>query len=116
VLLQQAGSTTVGVDALREVILTITASIPALTVINIQTGAGGGPATVAGDATIELPSTGAEFAAAGIVVVMQNGQSLIRGAGLGMGEAQWISSTQIAFSRKLTAGQDIRVISPLPAP
>lgn len=114
-LLQQA-STVVGTDALREVVLTINASIPANTVINIQTGAGGGPATVAGDSTILLPSTGAEFAAAGIIVVMQNGQSLIRGPGLGFGEAQWISSTQVAIARKLKAGEDIRVISPLPSP
>jgi hypothetical protein len=98
------------------VVLTINANLAANTTINIQTGAGGGPATVDGDATIELPATGAEFASAGIIVVLQNGQSLIRGAGLGFGEAQWISSTQIAIARKLKIGDDIRVISPLPAP
>jgi hypothetical protein len=115
-VLLQKESTSVGVDSLREVILTINANLPPLTVINIQTGAGGGPATVAGDPTIELPATGAEFAAAGIIVVLLNGQSLDRGPGLGLGTAQWVSSTQLAFSKKLKTGEQVRVVSPLPAP
>lgn len=94
--------------------MTINALLLAGTALNIQTGAGGGPATVAGDATIELPTTGAAFQAAGIIVVYQNGQSLTRGSGLGINEAQWVSTTQIAFDRNIRPGEQIRVVSPLP--
>jgi len=113
VLLQREG-TGLDIASLREVILTVNALVLAGTVVNIQTGAGGGPATVAGDATIELPVTGALFAAAGIVVVYRNGQSLTRGTGVGVNEAQWVSSTQLAFDRNLRPGDQIRVVSPLP--
>lgn len=99
---------------LREVLLTINAVVLVGTALNIQTGAGGGPATVTGDATTELPTTGAAFAAAGVVVVLRNGQSLSRGTGLGVEEAQWLSTTQLAFDRVLRPGDVIRVISPLP--
>jgi hypothetical protein len=115
-VLLQHESAVVGTDALREVVLTINSPMAPLTTLNIQTGAGGGPATVSGDATIELPTTGAEFVAAGIIVVLKNGQSLIRGPSVASGEARWVSMTELAFDKKLKPGDDVRVISPLPPP
>ena len=43
------------------VVLTMQVDVPAGTAIDIQSGAGGGPATVEGS-VVELPATGAEFA------------------------------------------------------
>lgn len=94
-----------------EVVLEFPDTVPIGTAINIQTGVyvGGGPATVVGD-TITLPQTGAAFAADGAIQVLLNGQNLERGSMLGSEEAQWVSTTQLAFSMKVKKGSSIKVV------
>lgn len=94
-----------------EVVLEFPDSVAPGTAIDIQAGTyiGGGPATVVGD-TITLPRTGAEFAADGAIQVLLNGQNLERGASIGSEEAQWVSTTQLAFSMRIKKGSSIKVV------
>ncbi len=91
------------------VVLTFPDTLVAGTPVNVQTGiyAGGGPATVEGD-VITLGASGAEFVDQGILVSW-NGQLLDRGNMLGSKEAQWVSSTQLAFSSNVLAGNKISI-------
>lgn len=99
------------VDDVQEVVLTFPDTVPIGTAFNIQTGvySGGGPATVAGD-SITLPNNGADFVDFGEIQVYLNGQNLEKGASLGSGEAQWVSSTQLALWRKIKKGSTIKVL------
>jgi len=109
-----------------EVTLTFPSTVPPGTAFDILSGvyAGGGPAAVVGDAPpappphIGLPSTGVEYLDDGRIEIMLNGQELQRGAGLGFGEAQWVSTTQMALSRTIYPGNEITVRAPVvpPAP
>jgi hypothetical protein len=102
---------------LREVFLEFSASVAPGTAINIQTGVyagAGSPATVRGDTNVTLPASGAAFADDGRIEITLNGQELEKGAGIGLQEAQWVSSTQIAFSIRISPGNVVAVKAPFP--
>jgi len=110
-LTDQAGVTVLfGATAVDEVVLTFPDTLAPGTAFNIKTGVygGGGPATVEGD-QIDLPATGALFAADGKFTVHWNGQLLKKGASGGAAEANWASSVQLSLSSRIRPGNEITV-------
>jgi len=112
---------------LLEVTLTFPDVVAPGTAFNIQDGtyAGGGPAVVTGDTAalqppgapvILLPSVGTDFEDDGRIEVTLNGQELLRGRGLGFGEAQWVSSVQLALDRRIFTGNQVTVRAPIVPP
>lgn len=99
------------IDDVQEVVLTFPDTVPIGTAFNIQTGvySGGGPATVVGD-SITLPNNGTDFVDFGEIQVYLNGQNLEKGASLGSGEAQWVSSTQLSLWRKIKKDSTIKIL------
>jgi hypothetical protein len=85
-----------GLSAIGEVILTLTANLPAATALNIQTGAPG--ATVEGDSlTLSSPLDNN-------TQIQLNGQEIKRGV-----DAIRISATQLSFIEKLKTTDQIRI-------
>lgn len=102
---------------LREVFLEFSATVAPGTAINVQTGVyagAGSPATVRGDANVTLPAAGVTFADDGRIEITLNGQELEKGSGLGVREAQWVSSTQIALALRIQPGNVLAVKAPYP--
>jgi len=112
---------------LVEVTLTFSgAPVPPNMPINIQDGSyAGGAATVIGDTpalqapgqpVILLPASGLDFEDDGRIEVTLNGQEMRRGRGVGFGEAQWVSTVQLALDRTIFAGNQVMVRAPIAPP
>jgi len=102
---------------LREVVLVFSAQVAAGTAIDIQTGVyagAGSPATVINDTNVTLPVTGAAFMDDGRIEVILNGQDLDKGNGTGNGDADWVSTTQIALNTKIKNNGLVIVRAPFP--